>query len=208
MMNKNSILLVDDEPMNLKPLADILKKQGYGLLIATNGERAIQIAQRAIPELILLDIRMPGLDGFEVCVKLKEIEATKDIPVIFLTALSQVEDKVKAFEVGGVDYITKPFYREEVLARVNTHLKINQLTKTLAQKNKELQEALDKVSTLSGLIPICAYCKKIRDDSGYWHQVEAYIQEHSEADFTHGMCPECIKKIYPEFYEEIMESEE
>jgi len=199
-MDKDTLLLVDDNPMNIKTLATTLEKQDYELLIATSGERGIKIAEKTTPDLILLDINMPGLNGFEVCIKLKEIEATKDIPVIFLTALAEVESKIQAFEVGGVDYITKPFQQEEVLARVETHLKINRLTKTLTHKNDELQEALDKVKTLSGLIPICANCKKIRDDDGFWHQLEAYIHEHSDADFTHGICPECARALYPEIF--------
>jgi len=148
-MYKNIILLVDDNPMNLKTLANTLEKQDYELLIATSGERGIKIAKNATPDLVLLDIRMPGLDGFEVCIKLKEIEITKDIPVIFLTALSEVENKVKAFGVGGVDYITKPFQQEEVLARVKSHLKISRLTRELAEslvKQQELSERLRKLS--------------------------------------------------------------
>lgn len=199
MDKKSSILLVDDNPINLKVLMNSLEKQEYELLIATNGERAIHIAQKAIPDLILLDIKMPGLSGFKVCRRLKATEATENIPIIFLSALNQIEDKVKAFEVGGVDYIIKPSKEVEVIARVETHLKISRLTKALVQKNKELQEALAKVKTLSGLIPICANCKKIRDDEGFWHQVEVYVRDHSDANFTHSVCPECVKKLYSQF---------
>jgi len=99
-----------------------------------------------------------------------------------------------------MDYITKPVKVEAVLARVNTHLTIRRLQKDLEEKNAQLQEAFDNIKTLKGLIPICANCKKIRDDEGYWHQVEGYIRDHSEAEFTHGICPDCAMTLYPEFY--------
>lgn len=199
---KATILIVDDIPANLNVLRKALEPEGYTILGATSGEFALQIATRAIPDLILLDVMMPGIDGFETCRRLKAEPSTANIPVIFITAKVEQEEVVTGFRVGGVDYITKPFKNEEVLARVETHLKINQLTKSLLQKNKELEEALAKVKTLSGLIPICANCKKIRDDDGYWHQVEVYVRDHSEAEFSHGICPECAKKLYPEFFKE------
>lgn len=142
-MDRNvSILLADDDPINLKLLESTLKKRDYELLTAMNGEEAIQIAQESVPDLILLDIKMPGIDGFEVCRSLKEMETTEKIPIIFLTASEHVEDKVKAFETGGVDYITKPFQREGVIARVENHLEISRLT-------QELTEALEKQRKLS-----------------------------------------------------------
>ncbi len=152
------------------------------------------------------------MNCFEVCKQLKLNEKTRDIPVIFISALNETLDKVQAFNLGGVDYITKPFQVEEVLARVKTHLTLHTLQKeleaanaTLAQQiEKEralsagLQQALNRVKVLSGLLPICANCKKIRDDDGYWHQVEAYFERHSEASFSHGICPTCRKELYPE----------
>jgi len=110
---------------------------------------------------------------------------------------------IKSFnsdEIGGVDYVTKPFQKEELIARIENHLEIRRLTKALEQKNKELQEEIAKVKTLKGLLPICANCKKIRDDKGCWHQVEAYIRDHSEVDFSHSICPECMKELYPELF--------
>src|SRR6478672_6205458 len=111
-----NILIVDDTPANLNVLSTILTQQGYKVRPANNGEAALVVAQRATPDLILLDIRMPGMNGFEVCRRLKEIDQTRDIPVIFISALDEVLDKVEAFEVGGVDYITKPFQILELLA--------------------------------------------------------------------------------------------
>ncbi|HDN25530.1 MAG TPA: response regulator [Thioploca sp.] len=133
------ILIVDDNPSNLSVLADYLEDCGFTTRVATNGELTLQRAQRIQPALILLDVMMPpGIDGFETCWRLKADERTKDIPVIFMTALSSTEDKVKGFSVGGVDYITKPIQQEEVLARVTTHLRIRDLTLKLQQQNQEI----------------------------------------------------------------------
>jgi two-component system sensor histidine kinase ChiS len=137
------ILLVDDNPTNLQVLYQTLDGLDYKLLIAKNGARALEIANKVKPSLILLDIMMPGIDGFEVCRRLKADALTQDIPVIFLSALSETKDKVKGLDLGAVDYISKPFHADEIIARVNTHLTINKLKKSLAGKNKELKDAND-----------------------------------------------------------------
>jgi CheY-like chemotaxis protein len=134
------ILLVDDNPTNLKVLSANLSGLNYQLLTATTGERALVVAENALPELILLDINLPGISGFEVCTQLKNNPKTAHIPIIFLSALDDTQSKVKGFEVGGVDYVTKPFQREEVIARVQTQLKISTLTKNLEAQNKVLEE--------------------------------------------------------------------
>jgi two-component system sensor histidine kinase ChiS len=136
-----AILLVDDNPTNLQLLFDTLDGRGYKLLIAKNGNVALSIARKALPNLILLDIMMPEIDGYEVCRQLKADPATAEIPVIFLSALTDTKDKVQGLDLGAVDYITKPFQPDEVIARVNTHLTVYRLKKALDQKNKELQEA-------------------------------------------------------------------
>jgi diguanylate cyclase (GGDEF)-like protein len=138
--NGQSIVIVDDMPDNLRLLAEILKERGYRARPAPSGMRALATILKEPPELILLDIMMPGMDGYEVCRKLKADELTRDIPVIFLSALNEVFDKVKAFQAGGVDYISKPFQVEEVLARVNTHLTIRAQQKTLTLQNEELKK--------------------------------------------------------------------
>jgi|WetSurMetagenome_2_1015567.scaffolds.fasta_scaffold136975_2 class 3 adenylate cyclase len=135
------ILLVDDNVTNLQVLHQTLDGRGYKILVAKNGAGALAIAAKAKPSLILLDIMMPEMDGYEVCRRLKADPALSDIPVIYLSALTDTEDKVKGLELGAVDYIAKPFQPEEVIARVNTHLTINSLKKMLAEKNLELQSA-------------------------------------------------------------------
>ncbi|MGD9122152.1 MAG: response regulator [Desulfobacterales bacterium] len=140
---EEAILLVDDNPTNLQLLFETLDGRGYKLLIAKDGRAALSIAGKAKPNLILLDIMMPGIDGYEVCRRLKADPATAEIPVIFLSALTDTKDKVQGLDLGAVDYVTKPFQPDEVIARVNTHLTVYRLKKALDQKNKELQEAND-----------------------------------------------------------------
>lgn len=138
-INSETILIVDDNQNNLQVLFDFLKKSGYKVLVARNGQSAINKVEYSAPDLILLDVIMPVMDGFETCQRLKEKEGTKEIPVIFMTALADAENKVKGFNAGAVDYITKPFQYEEVLARVKTHLSITKLTKKLQGQNELLQ---------------------------------------------------------------------
>lgn len=135
------ILIVDDIEENLKVLTETLTHQGFHPLQAKTGERAIKIAQKALPDLILLDIKMPGMDGYETISKLKSIPVTADIPVIFISALNQIEDKVKGFKAGAVDYVSKPFQKEEVIARVTTHLKLREAQREI-EREKEKSENL------------------------------------------------------------------
>lgn len=185
------VLIVDDQPVSLKLLVAFLERRGFDVRVASGGEAALILVGQERPDIILLDIMMPVLDGYETCRHLKASVATADIPIIFITALTEVEDKLKGFEVGGVDYVTKPFQHDEVLARVTIHLKLARLHRELESKNRQLQAALDEIRQLSGIIPICSKCKKIRNDDGYWQQVEKFIKTHTGADFTHGYCPDC-----------------
>jgi CheY-like chemotaxis protein len=197
-----AVLIVDDDPANLDLLFQHLDQAGYKVLVAETGQLALERAELAQPEAILLDVMMPGIDGFETCRRLKQQAATQAIPVIFMTALADTADKIKGFAAGGVDYVTKPFQPEEVLARVKAHVTIYVLQRELRQKNRDLEAALSQVKQLSGLLPICAGCKKIRDDQGYWQDVAVYIQNHSEAELSHGLCSDCARRLYPELFEE------
>ncbi len=138
------ILVVDDNPTNLETLSDYLTEFGFTVLLKQDGPKALELLSRKRPDIILLDIVMPGMDGFETCTNIKESPETQDIPIIFMSALSDTVDKVKGFEAGAVDYITKPFQHEEVLARVKTHLTIQRLQNDLHTKNATLQELLER----------------------------------------------------------------
>jgi DNA-binding response OmpR family regulator len=226
MTDKGTILIVDDAPASLRLLVDTLAPQGYNVLAASSGEQALASIAARLPELVILDIRMPGMGGFEVCRQLKARADTRDLPVIFLTAVTEMRERVEGLKLGAVDFVSKPFQVEELLARIQTQLELGRLrvqlekqaadlqrandqlqmemaertraAQALFEKNTELEAALAKVKLLSGLLPICSACKKIRDDKGYWSQVENFVEAHSEATFTHGLCPDCLKTLYPE----------
>jgi CheY-like chemotaxis protein len=136
--NPQNILIVDDTPANLDLLERILQDSGYEVRAMPNAQLALKSASHMPPDLILLDIKMPGIDGYQACAKLKELEATRDVPIIFISALQETDDKVRAFQSGGVDYVTKPFQADEVLARVRTHLELKRVREQLEQQNEEL----------------------------------------------------------------------
>jgi sigma-B regulation protein RsbU (phosphoserine phosphatase) len=165
-----SILLVDDNPTNLQVLFQTLEGVGCKLLIAKNGTGALTIAGKALPDLILLDIMMPDIDGYEVCRQLKANSATENIPVIFLSALGETEDKVKGLQLGAVDYITKPFQPDEVIARVNTHLTIHRLKREVESQKNQLEHELQVVSEVQRkLLP-----KKLPEIQGF--KLAAYYE--------------------------------
>jgi two-component system, cell cycle sensor histidine kinase and response regulator CckA len=143
-VEEDVILIVDDTPTNLEVLLDLLEAAGFKVVVAEDGERAIALAEYAPPDLILLDVLMPGIDGFETCRRLKANPATQEIPIIFLTAVSDNVDKVKGLNLGAVDYITKPLHHEEVLARVNTHVRLQNLTKRLIEQNERLEKEIQQ----------------------------------------------------------------
>lgn len=199
-MNRRPIILiVDDVPTNIHVLIAGLKTD-YDVKIATNGSKAIELAELdEKPDLILLDVMMPEMDGHEVCRRLKGNKETAGIPIIFVTALSEIGQEEFGFSLGAADYITKPFELSIVRARVKTHLELKLRQDELMKKTEELTSALAKVKLLSGFLPICASCKKIRDDQGYWQQIESYIHKHSEAEFSHGICPDCAERLYGKY---------
>jgi two-component system, sensor histidine kinase and response regulator len=142
--NDATILIADDTPYNLGVLFDYLNEYGFEVMLAEDGESLLEQVKYALPDIILLDVMMPGINGFETCRRLKANETTKDIPVIFMTSLTDTADKVKAFNVGGIDYVTKPLEHEEVLARVTTHLKLRNLQKKLKEQNERLQQEIQE----------------------------------------------------------------
>lgn len=212
------LLIVDDIPENIKVLGNNLQRDGYVISFATNGEQAIDMAMKRVPDLILLDIMMPGMDGYEVCQQLKREERTRQIPVIFITARTEKTDIVRGFEAGAVDYVTKPFNIAELTARVQTHLELKQAkqiiqnqaeelawtNKRLMKKNQKLEQALAEIETLKGLLPICSNCKKIRKSNSdanqqtSWVSLEAYLHENTAIEVTHSICPQCMAKLYPD----------
>jgi serine phosphatase RsbU (regulator of sigma subunit) len=158
-----TVLVVDDNTANLGVIINYLKESGFDTPVATDGEIALKRAKHIRPDIILLDVMMPGIDGFETCRRLKSEEATKDIPVIFMTALNSTKDKVNGFKVGAVDYVTKPLHMEEVLARLNTHLRLQELTHKLQQTNRELSQANEELSQANQTIMLLN--AQLKDDN-------------------------------------------
>lgn len=186
------ILAVDDEPVNVQLIKSALCQE-YDVFTVLNGHDAIDHMEQSMPDLIILDVMMPDVTGFELCKIIKADERFADIPVIFLTALDSPGGELQGLELGGIDYLSKPIDFALLKLRVRNHLLIKEQRDLLKQKNEELEAALFKVKQLEGVIPICMYCKKIRDDLNDWQQLESYISKHSEAIFSHGICPHCLE---------------
>jgi CheY-like chemotaxis protein len=174
----------------------MLTSWGYEATICVNGTEAWDALQEQNPpSLVLLDWMMPDMDGVQVCQNVRALPLAPPTYVILLTAKGHSADIVTGLEAGADDYITKPFHPEELRARLQVGCRVLGLQHSLAKRVRELEHALTQVKQLSGLLPICAYCKKIRDDGNYWQQVECYLAEHSEAEFTHSICPECYEDV-------------
>ncbi|MHB8783846.1 MAG: response regulator [Desulfobacteria bacterium] len=188
------ILVVDDQAANVLLLERMLRDAGYVSITSTMDPNEVcELHRRNRYGLILLDLQMPVMDGFKVMEALKEVEEDSYLPVLVITA--QPDHKLRALKAGAKDFISKPFDLAEVLARVHNMLEVRLL-------HVELQKALENVKLLSGLLPICMWCKKIRDDQGYWNAIEHYLSCHSEAEFAHGICPDCKRKYSGEMFRE------
>ncbi len=188
------VLIADDDPVVRHALTSYLAEWSYSAVVAANGEEAwVALRQPEPPLLAVIDWNMPGMDGVDLC---RHIRATPDLAAMYLILLTGNQDQkdvIAGLESGADDYITKPFNWEELRARLRIGSRIVGLQQALAARVDELQQALGNVKRLSGLLPICAYCKKIRNSEDYWMQVERYLAEHSEAEFSHGICPDCLQ---------------
>jgi len=234
---KKLILIVEDSATQRTELKHILGKNGYGIGEAKSAEEALDYLSENIPAVIITDIIMPGMDGYNLCRTIKADQRLKDIPVILLTTLSDPDDVLEGLDSGADSFMTKPYNEGFLLSRIefillnqevrrvhSTDMGIEMVfagkkryitssrmqildmlistyeaavikNRDLERINKELREANERIRTLSGLIPICSVCKKIRKDDGYWEQLEKFITEHSEAVFSHGYCPDCAAEI-------------
>ena len=188
------ILIAEDDMVSRRVLQLTLTNWGHEVVMTTDGDEALAALQREdAPRLTILDWMMPGMDGIEVCRRLRQTPRVTPIYIILLTAKSNKQDIVQGLSAGANDYVTKPFDREELRARVQVGTTVVELQESLAERISEIEDALAQVKQLQGILPICSYCKKIRDDQNYWQRVESYISEHSKMQFSHSICPDCYE---------------
>lgn len=186
------ILVADDHETNRRLLAAILQAEGHDVIEAKDGGEAVAILNGPnCPPVGLIDWQMPVMVGTDVCRNARVGPNGAQLFLILVTARDTAQDVVAGLDAGANDYITKPFDHTELLARVRVGAQMVELQQSLARRVRELEEALAQVKQLKGLLPICGYCKRIRDDHDYWEQVEHYIARHTEVNFSHGVCPEC-----------------
>ena len=188
------VLIAEDDPVSAKLLTTLLSKWEYDVVVAENGDDALAaLTGDGGPSLAVLDWMMPGLSGLEVCRAVRAAAPQRPMYLILLTRLGKRENIVEGLKAGADDYLAKPFDAAELRARVNSGKRVVTLDAELRQRVRELEDALVKVKQLRGLLPICSYCKKIRDDQDYWHQVESYVAHHTDARFSHSICPACLE---------------
>lgn len=198
------ILIAEDDMVSRRVLETTLEKWGHHVIATRDGNEAFSVLQREdSPALVILDVMMPGMNGIEVCRKIREVPRDVSPYLILLTAKHGTENVVLGLEAGANDYVSKPFDPEELHARVNVGLRMLELEEKLADRVRKLEEALSQVKQLQGMLPICSYCKSIRDDQNYWQRVESYLSEHTDARFSHGICPSCYEKVVQPQVEEM-----
>ena len=203
------ILIAEDDLTSRTVLEAVLKKEGHEVVAAVNGGDAWTLMQQDdAPSLAILDWMMPEMDGPELARNIRSQQGQRPAYIIMLTTKDDKSDIVAALEAGADDYLTKPFDTGELRARVDVGRRTIALQEALADQAEELRKALDEIKTLSGIIPICATCKKVRDDNGYWNQVEVYIRNHSDASFSHGICPDCMAKFEEQLRQERAEPDQ
>jgi DNA-binding response OmpR family regulator len=190
------ILIAEDDLVSRRALEATLIKWGFKVRAVADGAAAWEALQEDhAPKLAIIDWMMPKMDGLELCRQARAEPRSEMTYLILLTAKGTKEDLVAGLEAGADDYLIKPFNREELKARVQVGMRVVNLQTRLAERVRELEAALSRVKQLQGLLPICSYCKKIRDDQNYWRQIDTYFADHSDAQFSHGICPTCYETV-------------
>lgn len=193
------ILIAEDDTTSRNILSALLKKIGHTVVETTTGADAWEAMQQSdAPRIAILDWMMPEMDGLEIVRRLRAQQSDQPPYLILLTARGEKKDIVVGLDAGADDYLIKPFDADELRARIDVGERVIDLQRRLSEKIGALDHALKHIKTLQGILPICAFCKKIRNDEGYWDQVEAYVSRHTQAEFSHGICPECLRIHYPE----------
>lgn len=191
-----NILIAEDDAVSRRILEQTLTNWKYDVTVAKDGEEAWEILQRSdAPMLAILDNMMPGMDGFEICRRVRKLPGTQSPYLLLLTAMSAKDDVVRGIEAGANDYLTKPFHREELRVRVGVGVQMLNLQATLFERVREVEAALAQVKQLQGILPMCSYCRQVRNDDDYWQKVEGYISDNTDIQFSHGICPDCYVKV-------------
>ncbi len=189
-------LIAEDDAVSNDMLSFLLKQWGYQTVSTRDGAEAWETLQQDDrPPLAILDWLMPQLDGIELCRRARAHPDLKRLYLIMLTSMTRPDEIVAGLQSGADDYVVKPFKAPELHARIDAGARMVALQAELGQRVSELQKALSEVKQLSGIVPICSYCKKIRDDTNYWERVEDFFARHTEAKFSHSFCPECYEKF-------------
>jgi DNA-binding response OmpR family regulator len=197
------ILIAEDDDTSRMVLETLLTREGYRVISTKDGLEAWEeLKLKNAPRLAILDFMMPGLDGLGVIRNVRALPTAVPPYLIMLSTRSDKADVITGLDAGANDYLAKPFDPGELRARVEVGRRMIEMRLELSEKVEELRKALDQVRTLKGIVPICANCKNVRDDQGYWNRVENYVKEHTEAEFSHAVCPDCMKKLYPQFKED------
>ena len=190
------ILIADDSLVVRRRLASLLTQWGHEVVETKDGEEAWQrLCGAAVPPIAILDWVMPEPDGVELCKRIRETPALKKTYVLMLTGMANPEDIVTGLNAGANDFIVKPFNEPELQARVNVGMRMVELQAELTNRVTELELAMAEITQLRSILPICAYCKSVRNDQNYWQTVEQYIGKHTDVKFSHGICPKCVETV-------------
>lgn len=195
------ILVAEDDAASRIALMAILKRLGHDVIAAVDGDEAWELLQKSdSPRLAVLDWMMPGLTGVEVCERVRNTIGVGSKYIILLTARADKGDVVEGLDAGANDYVTKPFDEGELIARIRVGERVIDLEHQLRNRVSELEDAMAHIKMLQGILPICMFCHRIRDDEESWRKIEDYLSEHTDVQLSHGLCPHCFEQHYPELY--------
>jgi DNA-binding response OmpR family regulator len=196
---RTKVLIAEDDPVSRRLLEHSLLEWGYAPIACEDGAQAwAALDGEDPPHIAILDWMMPKIDGPDVCRAVRSAKHPTEPYLIILTGRTSQEDVIAGLKAGADDYLTKPIDRGELEMRLQVAVRVISLQRRLAERVAELEAALARVRTLQGLLPMCAYCKRIRDDQNYWSQVETYLADHSDLQFSHGICPSCLERVMAE----------
>ncbi|MGE3727108.1 MAG: PleD family two-component system response regulator [Candidatus Sericytochromatia bacterium] len=189
------VLIAEDDPISLRLTSKILNSWGYRVTESSDGQTAWDKLEADPAPIVILDWRMPGLDGLSLCRRMRESETHTSTYILLLTGMEGKANLIQGLEAGADDYLEKPVDPAQLKARLNVGVRIVGLQQSLRQRLGELEQALANVKELRGLLPICSYCKNIRNDENYWQKLESYLSEHTHVQLTHGICPTCYQDV-------------